>query len=71
MYLNLAQAGLKFYFLDAELALYRVHPASVQKAQNDDYFGKYLISRDYAFSKIILPNLPVYERYTANSAFKK
>ncbi len=63
MWLRLTKAGIKFYFIDAELVKYRVHSASVQKAQNKKYFSGYLISRDKAFSSLVLPDLPFYERF--------
>lgn len=63
MWLKLTKAGFKFYFLDAELAFYRIHTTSVQQAQNNEYFSKFQISRDLGFSKIILPDLPYYERF--------
>jgi glycosyltransferase involved in cell wall biosynthesis len=63
MWLKLTKAGIRFYFIDAELVGYRVHSASVQKPQNREYFSDYLISRDNAFSEIVLPNLPVFEGF--------
>ncbi len=63
MWLKLTKAGIKIYFLDSELACYRDHKESVRKGQNKSYFSKFLISRDIASSKIILPNLPVFERF--------
>jgi glycosyltransferase involved in cell wall biosynthesis len=63
MWLRLTRAGFRFYFLNEELASYRVHPASVQKRQNNYYFSKYLITKDLAYLKIVIPNLPVYERF--------
>ncbi|MBN1186462.1 MAG: glycosyltransferase [Bacteroidales bacterium] len=63
MWLKLTKAGYKFYFLNAELAAYRLHSKSIQNNDSDDFFSKYLLLRDKAYLKIILPNLPPFERF--------
>ena len=62
MWLKMTSDGIKFSFVNAEVAKYRRHSDSVQINKDMSMFSRTTLSKDEAFRKIIVPELPFIER---------
>lgn len=63
MWLKLTSNGIKMHFVNEKIVMYRRHSNSVQEIDSTTLFSRTVLSMDAAYKELILPQLPLYERY--------